>query len=224
MVEGRNCRGQPFQDSVPDQEPIQEILQHLLSIIESETEGVSAMEVKALGVYRANILLALMLSNAPRIPSFSYAIKLRTHTNHEELAISLCEWTTSPRARKSILYAAGIVETVRTHFAAHFSTPSCLFKATLALWFYSASTLRSQVSQASDAPSVVLGLSDKSHPVVSKWIETGYGRVKLPEVGSLVSPVGLQSLLDRSILLLNNIKAWGVGEIYAQLLGKLCDH
>lgn len=119
---------------MPHQEPIQEILEHLLSIIESGAESVSAMEAKALGVYRTNILLALMLSNAPRMPSFSDAIKLKAHSaNYEEIATSTGEWTASRQARKSVVYAAGIIETVRTHFAAHFSTPSYLFKATLAL-------------------------------------------------------------------------------------------
>ncbi|KAL3254198.1 hypothetical protein ABHI18_009097, partial [Aspergillus niger] len=50
---------------------------------------------------------------------------------------------------------------------------------------------------------------------------TGWGRIKLPGIGDIMTGRGRSRFLDESILGLRTLKYWGISRIYEQVLTRL---
>lgn len=179
-------------------------------------------DLKALGAHRIIILSALMKSDLPETPLLSTVLKLKYNRySNSELVRLKGKWSSSPqRTRQAVICAADLFETVRSTYCTHYSAPALLFQAVLVLWLYSSLLGQSQ-EFPSDAPSVIIGTANRSNTNQDQWIATGMGRVKIPGVGSFLSPLGLDNLLNQSISAMGSLKWWGISKIYLQLLTRL---
>ncbi|PYI06180.1 early growth response protein [Aspergillus sclerotiicarbonarius CBS 121057] len=200
---------------------VDEELRHLLEITDKEVE--LSTELKACVAHRLIILYALMLNNLPNMLLLPTALKIKCqHFREGELGRLRDDWDAAPRQRRlAIFYAARVIETVRSHYCAHFSTPVIFFRATLALWLYSAFYSPPCPSVATEAPSIALRAPDWGGVRATGWIDSGWGRVKLPGIGDFMSAPGRTKLLDVCILGLRTIRFWGISKIYEQVLTRL---
>ncbi|GKZ50238.1 hypothetical protein AbraIFM66951_003233 [Aspergillus brasiliensis] len=209
----------PSSDSID----VDEDLRQLLEVTENE-EGLSSIELKANATHRLMILYALMISNIPNLPLIPTALKIKgRHLSEVDLARLVNEWgTVSHQGRSAIFYAARILETVRSHHCAHFCTPVFFFRAVLVIWLYSSLCIpQSRLPPATEAPSITLRAPDWGGVNAVEWINSGWGRIKLPGIGDFMSDRGRSRLLDASILNLRALKSWGISRIYEQLLARL---
>ena len=202
---------------------VEKELKHLLKTTEKEVE-LSITEPKACVSHRLIILYALMIINLPKTLLLPTALKIRCqHFSEAELGRVGDEWDAAPQQRRlAVFYAARVIETVRTHYCAHFSTPVIFFRAALALWLYSA--LYSPPCRPpipTEAPSIALRTPDWSGVSVTGWIDSGWGRVKLPGIGDFMSAQGRNKLLHESILSFKTLRYWGISKIYEQVLTRL---
>ncbi|CAI7653255.1 unnamed protein product [Penicillium bialowiezense] len=179
-------------------------------------------DLKALGAHRIIILSALMKSDLPETPLLSTVLKLKYNRySNSELVRLKRKWSSSPqKTRQAVICAADLFETVRSTYCTHYSAPALLFQAVLVLWLYSSLLGQSQ-EFPSDAPSVIIGTANRSNTNQDQWVATGMGRVKIPGVGSFLSPLGLDNLLHHSISAMGSLKWWGISKIYLQLLTRL---
>ncbi|GKZ24804.1 hypothetical protein AbraCBS73388_011808 [Aspergillus brasiliensis] len=81
--------------------------------------------------------------------------------------------------------------------------------------------LASRLPPATEAPSITLRAPDWGGVNAVEWINSGWGRIKLPGIGDFMSDRGRSRLLDASILNLRALKSWGISRIYEQLLARL---
>ncbi|RAL03649.1 early growth response protein [Aspergillus ibericus CBS 121593] len=198
-------------------------LKHLLDITEKEVE-LSITELKACVAHRLIILYALMINNLPKMLLLPAALKIKSrHCNEVERAKLRGDWDAAPgQGRLAVFYAVRVIETVRSHYCAHFSTPVIFFRATLTLWIYSALYSPPCGSSApAEAPSIALRAPHWGGAHATRWIDSGWGRVKLPGIGDFMSSQGRVKLLDEAILSFRTIRFWGISKIYEQVLARL---
>ncbi|OJJ71613.1 hypothetical protein ASPBRDRAFT_195779 [Aspergillus brasiliensis CBS 101740] len=202
---------------------VDEDLRQLLEVIENE-EGLSSIELKVCATHRLMILYALMINNIPKQPLLPTALKIKgRHLSEVDLARLADEWgTVSHQGRSAIFYAARVLETVRSHHCAHFCTPVFFFRAVLVIWLYSSLCIpQCHLPPATEAPSITLRAPDWGGVSAVEWINSGWGRIKLPGIGDFMSDRGRSRLLDVSIMNLRTLKSWGISRIYEQLLTRL---
>ncbi|PYH35470.1 early growth response protein [Aspergillus neoniger CBS 115656] len=198
-------------------------LRQLLEITENEEEY-SSHDLKACATHRLMILYALMINNIPKLPLLPTALKIKGRQLSEfDLGKIADEWgAVSHKGRSAIFYAARVLETVRSHHCAHFSTPVFFFRAVLVIWLYSSlCNPQCYPSPATEAPSITLRAPDWGGMNAVEWINTGWGRIKLPGIGDIMSDRGRSRFLDESILSLRALKYWGISRIYEQVLTRL---
>ncbi|PWY72452.1 early growth response protein [Aspergillus sclerotioniger CBS 115572] len=201
----------------------EEELRHLLEITEKEVE-LSITELKACVAHRLVILYALMINNLPKMLLLPAVLKMKCQPLSEaELGRIRDEWDAAPRQRRlALFYAARVIETVRTHYCSHFSTPVIFFRAVLAIWLYSALySPPCRPSMPTEAPSIALRAPDWGGVSARGWIESGWGRVKVPGIGDFMSAQGRNKLLDASIVTFKTLRYWGISKIYEQVLARL---
>ncbi|KAI9037628.1 uncharacterized protein KD926_000190 [Aspergillus affinis] len=200
------------------------LLKHFLAALEDEeVSGTSAAEQKACSTYRLMIFSTLMSRNSPRFSLLATSMRIRyQHCDDNELGELAKEWNKAPQERRrAALHAAQVIESVRSQYCAHFSTPVLLFRATLTLWLYTILDRTSSDQQDTAASSVVLGGSVMCDSTQERWVESGNGRVKLKGVGNISAPDGRKRLLDESISVMHTLRSWGISTIYGQLLCQL---
>ncbi|GLB12221.1 hypothetical protein AtubIFM57258_009501 [Aspergillus tubingensis] len=213
----------PSGSSSSDSSEVDKDLRQLLEITENEEEC-SSHELKVCATHKLMILYALMIKNIPKLPLLPTALKIKGRQLSEfDLGKMAGEWSAvSHKGRSAIFYAARVLETVRSHHCAHFSTPVFFFRAVLVIWLYSSlCTPQYYPSPATEAPSITLRAPDWGGMNAVEWINTGWGRIKLPGIGDIMSDRGRSRFLDESILSLRALKYWGISRIYEQVLTRL---
>lgn len=193
---------------------------------ENEVPGEPVEEVKAVISYRVMILAALMTYHAPTRNITSIALKFIYGRMEDETWAQLGEqWKKAGgQGRLTSFYAARVLQTVRSNYCTHFSTPISLFRAVLILWVYSILAERCNGDgflAPPPAPSVVLGPNSLRTMENVDWIEAGWNKVKLPGIGNLLCAQGRRKMLDESIMVMRFLKGWGISSTYSLLLGRL---
>lgn len=120
--------------------------------------------------------------------------------------------------REALLSAGQVYQLIRTSGNSAFATPIILFNAMLVLWFYARN--RCSDRQSAEMPPLLLNscLNQQSR---RDWVQKGWGRVKLAEIGSLTSPAGCKRLLEHSADLMGDLSSWKISQIYRQIILRL---
>lgn len=206
-----------------DSSEVNEDLRRLLELTENE-EALCSTELRVCATHRLMILYALMTNNIPEGSLLPTVLKIKgRHLSEFDLGKLADEWgAVSHQGRSAFFYAARVLETVRSHHCAHYCTPVFFFRAVLVIWLYSSLCIpQGHPTPATEAPSITLRSPDWGGLDAVEWINSGWGRIKLPGIGDIMTGRGRSRFLDESILSLRTLKYWGISRIYEQVLTRL---
>ncbi|KAI2827673.1 transcriptional regulator family: Fungal Specific TF [Aspergillus niger] len=206
-----------------DSSEVNEDLRRLLELTENE-EALCSTELRVCATHRLMILYALMTNNIPKVSLLPTVLKIKgRHLSEFDLGKLADEWgAVSHQGRSAFFYAARVLETVRSHHCAHYCTPVFFFRAVLVIWLYSSLCIpQGHPTPATEAPSITLRSPDWGGLDAVEWINSGWGRIKLPGIGDIMTGRGRSRFLDESILSLRTLKYWGISRIYEQVLTRL---
>ncbi|EXA29100.1 hypothetical protein FOVG_19360 [Fusarium oxysporum f. sp. pisi HDV247] len=212
----------------PEREHARDILEKLLSLMESHEKETSVAGLKALVAHKIMCLAALMLSYSP-IADLTAAALRRIYKclDDQELFQIKRAWNASPyQGRKAVLYAARLLESVRSNHTTHYSTPVFLLRAVLTLWLHSILSEKSESDESSigkdDASSsVVIGTTNSNIAQINGWLSSGRGRVRIPGMANLLCLQGRRKLLEEAVVAMQSLKSWGASRSYLELLKRL---